>query len=82
MARSSKTIAEQQFTASTKMREQFHKDREQERQLKAQHTAKLRALRLEKEEADRKAAELADAAKKAGKGKKRSRMPQAHRPEV
>jgi hypothetical protein len=41
--------------------------------------AKLRALRLAKEAADKKAAEKAAAEKAAAKNKKSSRLPQAHR---
>lgn len=71
MSNSAKSRAEERFTASTKKKERFMSEVERERQLKAQHTAKLRTLRLAKEAADEEAASItaAEGAKKP-KGKR------------
>ncbi len=66
--------AEEQFTATQKKDKQALKEKEKARQEEAEHVAHLRALRLAKEAADKKAAEKA-----AAKNKKPSRLPQAHR---
>ena len=64
MAKSARNKAERHFTASQKKDERDLKEREKEWQKKLDHTASLRALRLAKEAADKKAADEA-AAKKA-----------------
>ena len=67
MAKSARSRAEQHFTASEKKDKQDLKEREKAWQQKLDHTANLRALRLAKEAADKKAAEEADAEKAASK---------------
>ena len=57
MLKSVKSRAEQQFTATQKKDRQILKEKEKAQQERAEHTAKLRALRLAKEAADKKAAE-------------------------
>ena len=79
MLKSAKSRAEEHFTATQKKDKQILKEKEKARQEKADHVASLRALRLAKEAADKKAAEAAAAEKMAAKGKKSSRLPQAHR---
>jgi len=86
MRKSVKSRAEEQFTATQKKAKQALTDSENARQERADHIAKLKALRLAKEAADREAAEKADAekavAKKAAaKKKKSSALPQVHRPQ-
>ncbi len=81
-----KSRAEEQFTATQKKAEQALTEWEKARQERADHTAKLKALRLAKEAADREAAEKADAEKAAAKKaaakkKKSSAQPQVHRPQ-
>ena len=75
MLKSVKSRAEEQFAATQKKDKQALKEKEKARQESAQHVAGLRALRLAKEAADKKAA----AEKAAAKNKKSSRLPQAHR---
>ena len=79
MLKSAKSRAEEHFTATQKKDKQVLKEKEKARQEKADHVAGLRALRLAKEAADKKAAEAAAAEKMAAKNKKQSRLPQAHR---
>ncbi len=75
MLKSIKSRAEEQFAATQKKDKQALKEKEKARQEKAEHVASLRALRLAKEAADKKAA----AEKAAAKNKKPSRLPQARR---
>ena len=80
MLKSVKSRAEEQFAATQKKDKQALKEKEKTRQERAEHMARLRGLRLAKEEADRKAAEKAaeeeaaekKAAKKASAKKKKS----------
>ncbi len=71
--------AEEQFAATQKKDKQALKEKEKARQENSEHVAKLRALRLAKEAADKKAAEKAAAEKAAAKTKKSSRSRQAQR---
>ena len=64
MRKSVKSRAEEQFTATQKKAKQALTEWEKARQERADHTVKLKALRLAKEAADREAAEKADAEKK------------------
>jgi colicin import membrane protein len=61
MWKSSKSRNEKQFTATQKKDKQILKEREKPRREKAEHVAKLRALRLAKEVADKEATEKAEA---------------------
>ncbi len=82
MRKSVKSRAEAQFTAPGKKAKQALKEKEKARREISEHVAKLRALRLAKEAADKEAAEAAEAEKalaKTAKGKKTTRLPQAHR---
>jgi hypothetical protein len=80
MLKSVKSRAEEQFAATQKKDKQALKEKEKARQERAEHMARLRGLRLAKEEADRKAAKKAaeeeaaekKAAKKASAKKKKS----------
>jgi len=74
MLKSVKSRAEEQFAATQKKGKKALKEKEKARQERAEHVASLRALRLAKEAADKKAA----AEKAATKNKKPSRLPQAH----
>ena len=81
-----KSRAEEQFVATQKKDNQARKERDKASQERAEHVASLRALRLAKDEnmrARRLAKEAADkkaaAEKAATKKKKLSRSPQAHR---
>ena len=74
MYQSVKSRAEEQFAATQKKTKQALTEKEEARQERAEHVASLRALRLAKEAADKKADEKA-----AAKNKKPSRLPQAHR---
>ncbi len=74
MLKSARSRAEEQFTATQKKDRQALNEKEKARQEEAENVARLRALRLAKEAADKKAAEKA-----AAKNKKPSRLPQAHR---
>jgi len=81
-----KSRAEEQFTATQKKAKQALTEREKVRQERADHIAKLKALRLAKEAADKESAEKADAEKAAAKNtaakkKKSSALPQVHRPQ-
>ena len=57
MVRSAKSRAEEQFAATQKKDKLVLKEKEKVRLEKAEHVASLRALRLAKEAADKKAAE-------------------------
>ena len=81
-----KSRAEEQFATTQKKAKQALTESEKARQERTDHIAKLKALRLAKEAADREAAEKAvaekAAAKKAAaKKKKPSALPQVHRPQ-
>ncbi len=56
MYQSVKSRAEQQFAATQKKNKPVLKEKEKARQERAEHVASLRALRLAKEAADKKAA--------------------------
>ncbi len=78
MLKSVKSRAEEQFAATQKKDKQALKEKEKERQERAEHVAGLRALRLAKEAADiktaeKEAAEKEAAKKEAAKKKKSSR---------
>ena len=79
MLKSVKSRAEEQFAATRKKDKQALKEKEKARQERAEHTARLRALRLAKEAVDKKAAEKAAAEKAAAKKKKPSPLPKTHR---
>ncbi len=72
MLKSARSKAEEQFAATRKKDKQALAEREKERQKTAEHVAKLRALRLAKEAADKQAGENA-AAKKATAGTRADR---------
>ncbi len=78
MVESVKSRAEEKFAATQKKDTQALKEKEKALQERAEHVARLRALRLAKEAADKKAAEEAAAEKTAAKKKKSSRLPRAH----
>ncbi len=73
MQKSVRSKAEEKFAAIQKKDAQALSDREQARQEEAKHVAKLRALRLAKQAADKEAADLAEAAKKAPKTKTKAK---------
>jgi hypothetical protein len=73
MHKSVKLTAEEKFAAIQKKDAQALTDREKARQEEAKHVAKLRALRLAKQAADKEAADLADAAEAVAKAKKPTR---------
>ncbi len=78
MRKSVKSRAEEQFTASKKKTNQTLKEKERAWQEIGEKTARLKALRLAKEAADREAAEAAAAEKAATVGaKKPKRAPKA-----
>ena len=79
MVESVKSRAEEKFAAIQKKDKQAMNEKKKALQERAEHRARLRALRLAKEAADKKAAEEAAAEKAAAKKKKPSRLPQAHR---
>ncbi len=79
MLKSGRSRAEEQFAATRKKDKQALKEKEKARQDRAEHVARLRALRLAKEAADKKAADKAAAEKPAAKNTKPSRLPQARR---
>ena len=70
MQKSAKSTAEEKYAAIQKKDQQALTDRDKAREAEAKHVAKLRALRLAKEAADKEAADLADTAKTATKTKK------------
>ncbi len=59
MYQSVKSRAEEQFAATQKKNKPALKEKEKARQERAEHVARLRALRLAKEAADKEAAEKA-----------------------
>ncbi len=61
MLKSVKSRAEEQFAATQKKDKQVLNEKEKARQERTEHVARLRALRLAKEAADKEAAEEADA---------------------
>ncbi len=61
MLKSVKSRAEEQFAATQKKAKKALNEKEKAQQESAAHVARLRALRLAKEAADKKAAEEADA---------------------
>jgi len=67
MQRTAKSKAEELFAASEKKAKKALDERAIERRKNAEHVAKLRALRLAKEAADKEAAAGDDAKKAAGK---------------
>lgn len=69
MSKSVKSRAEELFAATQKKDKVILKEKEKAQQDKADHVANLRALRLAKEAADKKAAEDAAARKLAAKHK-------------
>jgi len=71
MANTTKSKAEQLFAESDRKAKKALNDREKARQKSAAHTAKLRALRLAKEAADKEAADLSGAAKPIAKKRKK-----------
>ena len=74
MQKSVRSKAEEKFAAIQKKDAQALSDREKAREEEAKHVAKLRALRLAKQAADKEAAELAEAAKtKATKAKAKTK---------
>ena len=74
MSKLSKSKAEELFTATQKQDKKFLKEKEQAQQQRAEGVAKLRALRLDKEAADKVVAEQ-EAAAKASPKKKSWRPP-------
>ncbi len=72
MLKTVKSRAEEQFAATQKKDKQVLKEKEKAQQERANHMARLRALRLAKEAADKKEAEK-EAEKETAKKKKRSR---------
>lgn len=77
MFKSVKLNAEQQFAATQKKGKQALEEKEKKRQESADHVAKLRALRLAKEAADKKISDKAAMEKAAAKTKKKSPSPAA-----
>jgi hypothetical protein len=75
MLKTAKSRAEEQFTATLKKDKQALNEKEKARQEIAEHVARLRALRLAKEAADKKAGEEVVAEKGAAKNKNPSRLP-------
>ena len=69
MLKSTRSRAEEKFAATQKKHKETMKEQERARQKDLEHTAKLRALRLAKEAADKEAAEAAAAEKEAAKNK-------------
>ena len=56
MSKSARSKAEEKFAATQKKDDKILQEKEEARQKEAEHTARLRALRLAKEAADREAA--------------------------
>ncbi len=71
--------AEEQFAATQKKAKQALKEKDKEQRERAEHIAKLRALRLAKEAADKEAADKEAAEKAAAKKKKPSKSPKVRR---
>lgn len=67
MSKSVQGKAQEQFTAAQKKNKELLNEKEKERQAMSKHVASLRALRLGKEAADKKAAKDADIGKPAAK---------------
>ncbi len=74
LANLTKSKADQQFAATQKRAKHAAKEKDKSWQELTERVAKLKALRMAKEAADKEAAEEADA-----ENKKPSRSPQAHR---
>lgn len=70
MRKSTRTRAEQHFSSTQKKADQFLKQKEKAWQEMKDKTARLKALRLAKEAADKEAAEAADTEKASTKSKK------------
>ncbi len=81
MLKSVRSRAEAEFAAAQKKDKQAVKAEEKARQERADHVARLRALRLAKEAADKDVAAKAAAERSAAKIKKPARWPDAHRRE-
>lgn len=77
MRKSSRLSAEEQFTATQKKTNLALEEKEKGRREMAEKVARLRALRLAKELADKEAAEVAAAEKATTKSKKSSRSTEA-----
>ncbi len=77
MRKSAKSRAEEQFAATQKKAKQALNEKEKAVQERVEHVARLRALRLAKEAADKKISEEAAIEKAAAKKKKPSRTSQA-----
>jgi colicin import membrane protein len=75
MSKSSRSKAEEQFAATQKKAKQVQKEKERAWQERTEHMAKLRALRLAKEAADKEAAE----GTAAGKDETPPDLPKVHR---
>jgi len=73
MSKAVTSIAEAKFAAALKKDKQALSEREKARQADAKHTAKLRALRLARDAADKQEAEAAAAAKPAAKKKAKAK---------
>ena len=67
MAKSTRSKAEERFAATQKKYDRVMKEKDKARQKELEHTAKLRALRLAKEAADKEAAETQAAKEDADK---------------
>ena len=67
MRKAAKSRAESLFTATQKKDQEVQKEKEKALQERAEHTAKLKALRLAKEAADKEIADKAAAEKAAAK---------------
>ncbi len=78
MRKSVKSRAEEQFAATQKKDKQALKEKEKARQEMAEHVARLRALRLAKEAADKEAAG-GRRRESRRQEQKPSRLPQSHR---
>ena len=74
MSKLSRSKAEEQFAATQKKAKQVQKEKERAWQERTEHMAKLRALRLAKEAADKEAAEAP-----AGKDDTPPDLPKVHR---
>ncbi len=77
MVESVKSRAEEKFSAIQKKDEKAMNEKKKALQERAEHVARLRALRLAKEAADKEAADKEAAEKAAAKKKKPSRLPKA-----
>lgn len=77
MFKSVRLNAEEQFTATQNKEKKGRDEKEKVQQEEAEHISKLRALRLAKEVADKKAANMAAAEKVAAQNEKAMRLAQA-----